>query len=283
MKWHTYSKLQLARNNFSKNLWELTADESTELERQFQRRLTLETKVLAHPLALKIAVKDEDISIARSNLDHQFGSEEIVRNLLLQADLTETHLEQALQHEIQVQKVFELVVADVQPMSEIAARSYYMDHPQQFQRPERRDVRHILITIDESSADNCEVVVKARLEQIRMELLSNPEHFPDLALRYSECPTALEKGHIGYVTAGQLYPELDKHLFQMRSGEVSPVLSSPMGLHLLQCVDISPAQLIPIEEAVPKIIQQQYLHACTLQQKRWLKELQQSEQYQLSS
>ena len=115
------------------------------------------------------------------------------------------------------------------------------------------------------------------------ERSSECNYAPDLALRYSECPTALEKGHIGYVTAGQLYPELDKHLFQMRSGEVSPVLSSPMGLHLLQCVDISPAQLIPIEEAVPKIIQQQYLHACTLQQKRWLKELQQSEQYQLSS
>ena len=44
MKWHTYSKLQLARNNFSKNLWELTADESTELEQQFQRRLALETQ-----------------------------------------------------------------------------------------------------------------------------------------------------------------------------------------------------------------------------------------------
>mgnify|MGYP000361329611 CR=1 FL=1 len=163
------------------------------------------------------------------------------------------------------------------------ARRYYLDHPRQFLRPEQREVRHILLTVDEEQP-GCQLeTVRPRLLALQAELADEPHRFGELALRHSECPTAMERGRIGVVTPGQLYPELDSRLFALPLGALSPVLRSPMGLHLIQCLDIQEAAPIPMDEALPKIIEQHLLQARQQHQRRWLKSLQRTLDRQLSN
>ena len=116
--------------------------------------------------------------------------------------------------------------------------------------------------------------LRALTDELRGELLEHPERFGELALRHSECPTAMERGRIGYVVAGQLYPELDSALFALRLGELSEVVESPMGLHLLQCLDIQEAEPMPMEQALPLIIERHLQQTRQQQQRLWLKRLQ---------
>jgi peptidyl-prolyl cis-trans isomerase C len=282
MSWHAYPRWQLALANFSALPWQLAPEQLPELERQLARKLGLEELVLASDLAIQVQVTPQMVNQARSQLVSHYGSEAALLEIQQQAVLTDAELLQALAHELKVTGVLELCSAEVQPMSASEARRYYLDHPRRFLRPERREVRHILITTEDENPLS-EPEVRAQMLGLREILLAEPHQFGELALRHSECPTAMERGRIGVVTPGQLYPELDECLFALPLGALSPVLRSPMGLHLIQCLDIQEAAPIPMEEALPKIIEQQLSQARQQHQRRWLKTLQRTLDRQLSS
>src|SRR5690606_29960784 len=77
--------------------------------------------------------------------------------------------------------------------------------------------------------------------------------FADLAMRHSECPSALEGGLLGKVRRGQLYAALDEALFRLMPGEMSGIVESPLGFHLLHCDEVIPARVIGFDEAAPII------------------------------
>ena len=66
-------------------------------------------------------------------------------------------------------------------------------------------------------------------------------------------------------------------LFTLQVGELSEPVSSPMGWHLLQCLGVRDAEPIPLDEALPQIIEQQWSFAREQAQRRWLRMLQRQE------
>ena len=79
-------------------------------------------------------------------------------------------------------------------------------------------------------------------------------------MRYSECPTAVNEGKIGLVKAGQLYPELMRCCFSYQNGGLAKSYAARWGF--ICCGEkIHAAAPIPLNEAVPKIINAQLQHA----------------------
>lgn len=269
-----FAGLQLARAHFGCLPWQLNAEQTQELALQVQRKLQLEQLVLAHPLAAMVHVSEQEVDAAEHALAASLGAPEVPTEILAQLGLaTPGLLRYALRHELLVSAVLLRAVEQVPRMSDSEARRYYLDHPRRFLRPAQREVRHILLTVDEQDTQQQDAVWQ-QIRLLRSQLLAEPHRFGDLALRYSECPTAMERGRIGWVRTGQLYPELDSVLFTLQVGELSEPVSSPMGWHLLQCLGIREAEPIPLDEALPQIIEQQWTFAREQAQRRWLRMLQ---------
>ena len=133
---------------------------------------------------------------------------------------------------------------------------FYLMHQRRLRSAETRVLRHILITLNDDFADNRRPQVEDRLGAIRSRLLQAPQNFAAAALKYSECPTALNGGLLGTVPRGQLYPELERMAFGLQAGELSVVVESPMGLHLLRCDAINASREISLAEASPFIRRQ---------------------------
>lgn len=272
-----YVRLKLALQNYQRPPWELTEEESEVLAQQLPRQLTLETRILSYAKQAEIQVTDEALSARLVQVRAGYEDEESWLASLRQVELSLAEFTQALQCELLMEAVLERVVSAVPTISDEAARAWYLDHPRQFLRPERRRVRHILITINEDLIDNQLLVARRRMESLRNQLLMAPLRFAELAERHSECPSALHGGEIGWVEAGQLYPELDAALFRLPEGQLSTILSSPMGFHLLICCGIQEAAPIPLEQALPRIIAAHHERAKSQLQKQWLSWLQQQE------
>ncbi len=272
-----YVRLKLALQNYQRPPWELTEEESEVLAQQLPRQLTLEARILSYAKQAEIQVTDEALSARLAQVRAGYEDEESWLASLRQVELSLAEFTQALQCELLMEAVLERVVSAVPTISDEAARAWYLDHPRQFLRPERRRVRHILITINEDLIDNQLLVARRRIESLRNQLLMAPLRFADLAERHSECPSALHGGEIGWVEAGQLYPELDAALFRLPEGQLSTLLSSPMGFHLLICCGIQEAAPIPLEQALPRIIAAHHERAKSQLQKQWLSWLQQQE------
>lgn len=272
-----YVRLKLALQNYQRPPWELTEEESEVLAQQLPRQLTLEARILSYAKQAEIQVTDEALSARLAQVRAGYEDEESWLASLRQVELSLAEFTQALQCELLMEAVLERVVSAVPTISDEAARAWYLDHPRQFLRPERRRVRHILITINEDLIDNQLLVARRRIESLRNQLLMAPLRFAELAERHSECPSALHGGEIGWVEAGQLYPELDAALFRLPEGQLSTLLSSPMGFHLLICCGIQEAAPIPLEQALPRIIAAHHERAKSQLQKQWLSWLQQQE------
>lgn len=136
------------------------------------------------------------------------------------------------------------------PVTETEAEIFYRLNPGRFARPERRTVRHILITYDTPEE---RAAAAALLNDLAAKLRAGAD-FAKLALRHSQCPTAVQDGLVGSVPRGQLFPELDAALFALAAGEVSAVLETEIGLHILRCDAILPADTIPFADVRDRIV-----------------------------
>jgi len=150
---------------------------------------------------------------------------------------------------------------------------YYQYHPEQFRRPETRLARHILITINDAIAENTREAAHKRIADIASRLAKEPQRFEEQALKHSECPTALEGGKLGDLPRGKLFPELDAALFELKAGEVSGVLETELGFHVLRCDTISEANVLGFAQAkqhIRKLMEQKRKRAY---QQTWMKQL----------
>ncbi|MBI5937791.1 MAG: nitrogen fixation protein NifM [Betaproteobacteria bacterium] len=265
-----YLVLKTAQNLYSRNPQELKPDEHERVMRMVGRQYELEERILATPEAHEVVVPEATLQAALAEIAGRYPDEVDFFNDLNDNGLSREGFISALEREIKVDAILEKVGARAAKVSDIDVDLYYHYHPEQFQRPETRRARHILVTVNDSIADNTREAALARIDAIAQRLAKEPKRFEEQALKHSECPTALHGGLLGEVKRGQLYPELDEALFAMQPGQVSGVIESSLGFHVLFCEAITPAGTLPIalvRDAVRARLESRRKKIC---QKVWL-------------
>ncbi|MGH7845425.1 MAG: SurA N-terminal domain-containing protein [Candidatus Binatia bacterium] len=113
---------------------------------------------------------------------------------------------------------------------------YQSQRQKRFTEPRAAKVRHILIRAPEGAAKNARAIAREKAEHVRAEAVKG-KNFAGLAQQYSEDPSSSAGGDLGWFTAGQLLPALEKAAFELRKGEISQVVESPLGYHVLKLDD----------------------------------------------
>jgi len=162
---------------------------------------------------------------------------------------------------------------DYPRVTEQEALTYYENNSERFSRPERRKVSHILITVNDEYEENQREKALAKVEKLANRLKDHIKDFANLALQHSECPTALNNGLIGDVSRGQLYPELDLVLFNMQVNQISSVIETELGFHLIVCHEILAAGEIEKQDALQQITTQLNEHRQKKLEKKWISNL----------
>ena len=94
-------------------------------------------------------------------------------------------------------------------------------------------VRHILVKLSEIVSEND---AKARVEGIK-ERLDHGEKFEDLARQYSDDGSAKSGGDLSWVNPGDTFPEFEKTMNALAPGEISNVIRTQFGFHVLQVIE----------------------------------------------
>ncbi len=131
------------------------------------------------------------------------------------------------------------------PVEEL--RRAYRAEQDRFRLPERVRVRHILLKTTDKSPAEIEQL-KAKAEQL-LQQLKNGADFAKLAEKYSDDKgTAVQGGELGWITRGQTVESFEKVAFSLKPGELSDVITTEYGFHILQVEAKEPARLQPFEE-----------------------------------
>lgn len=246
-----YLELKLSWELFAKAPDTLSAVERNRLDEIAGKQNSIEQRILASAEAARVVVPKATLATRLAEIRQRYKSDSEFHQDLEHNGLCESTLADSVERDLRIESVLEKVAAAVPPVSAVDAEIYYRLHPEAFDRPEARRLRHILVTFD-GEAKKAEVI--AQLSALRPKLTSDAS-FADAALRHSQCPTAMEGGKLGVVKRGQLYAELEPAAFALTTGEISPVLESPIGLHLIRCDEILESGMLPFARVRDKIIE----------------------------
>jgi len=268
-----YLILRIALNTHQKTPTDLSAEQLKQVQHQAHHQLALETKILASQEAMELIVPAQQLQVALAEIQARYDDEEEFVRDLAKNQLDIEGFQAALYRELTVTAILERVAARAGAISEGAVENYYHTHEEKFHLPETRTVRHILITINDDYEENHRDAARERILHLSDRLKRQPESFSELAQRHSECATALQGGLLGRVQRGQLYAELDQVLFMMQEAQISQLVESELGFHLLFCEKIHFPTHIPLEAAYPKILELLQKQQRALYQRNWLAQL----------
>ena len=268
-----YTLLRAALSLFKRAPADLETEQLQQVQKQARNEYEIETRVINSAEAASVIVTGQEWERAVSEVRNRFEDEEAFAAALDANHLTLEALKAALFRQCKVNAVLELVAARSPKVNEVEIGIFYHSHPEKFHRPEQRLARHILISINPDYPENTRENARQRIEEIGEILKRKPHKFADLAMKNSECPTALNGGELGTVVEGKLYPELDAALFSLKENDISGVVETEIGFHLIQCQKIVHAETISLKKATPKIrqlMQERYRRTC---QRTWLANL----------
>ncbi len=141
-------------------------------------------------------------------------------------------------------------------VSEETLEAYYQEHLAYFRVSEKRKSSHILIELASSASEEDEKKAKEKIEEIEKKLNEGAD-FAALAKKYSEDSFSAEKGgDLGFFTYSQLVPSFSEALFSLKEeGEVSEIVRSPFGYHLIKLTGIEESHIRPFQEMKEQVRQ----------------------------
>jgi len=142
-------------------------------------------------------------------------------------------------------------------------KTYYDTHPDSFKQPEQVRASHILIKVDPKADESKKAAARKKLEEIRRRLLKG-EEFVALAREFSEGPTNVRGGDLGYFRRGQMVKPFEDTAFALKVGELSEVVETQFGFHLIKVTGKKPETTIAYVDIKERL--QKYLKDEKVQQ-----------------
>ena len=190
----------------------------------------------------KIFVDDAEVDQAFAQYQAQFDDELSFNNKLSDGGFNKSSFQQNLKQQLSVRKwIQEFVLKDVS-VSDAEVSAFYNENKAEFIEPEKIRARHILIKLESGASDEIRASALEQLSAIRQEIVEGAD-FASLASEKSQGPSAANGGDLGYFTRGQMVPAFEQAAFALAPGEVSEIVETRFGFHLIKLEDRKSAVL----------------------------------------
>ncbi|MCA3777235.1 MAG: SurA N-terminal domain-containing protein [Burkholderia sp.] len=153
--------------------------------------------------------------------------------------------------------------ASAQP-TDADIKKFYDDNPTHFRTEAQVRVSHIFIAAPGSASAADKTAAKTKAEQLLADVKAHPDQFAQIAQKNSQdAPSAAKGGDLGFITRGSTAggKAFDDAAFALKQGDVSGVVQSDLGFHILKATEVKPAVVKPFAEVKDEIaasLKQQY-------------------------
>ena len=179
---------------------------------------------------LDVPVTGADIDAEVAKVVMQVGGEENFKKALEAQGITEIAFRKELEKGAKVNKLVEQACAGVPDPTEDEVAAFFEAHKAEFITPPQVLCQHILVKGSDDKALD-------KIKEIRERIVSGKSDFAAEAKEHSDCPSGAEGGSLGWFGRGMMVPEFDKVAFEMKKGEVSGVVSTQFGYHIIYKAD----------------------------------------------
>lgn len=134
-------------------------------------------------------------------------------------------------------------------VSDADVKSYYEQNAKRYSTDEQRRASHILISVSDGASAAEKEAAKAKAENLLAQLRKNPDDFAKLAKEHSQDPGSAERGgDLGFFGKGMMVKPFEEAAYKLKQGEISDVVPSDFGYHIIQLTDIKPGSVKSLDE-----------------------------------
>ncbi|MFW5742874.1 MAG: peptidylprolyl isomerase [Spirochaetota bacterium] len=203
-----------------------------------------------------LSVEDDEVDSQIDQMRAQFEGDEGWQQALETNKVTEEELREQIERNGLIQQLIADAVPEPDEVTDEEIESFYEENPEFFEQGEQITARHILIDTQELESDADLEDARRRAEDVRQELLDGAD-FATLAEERSEGPSAPQGGDLGTFGRGQMVPAFEEAAFELEEGEISEVVETEFGFHVIQVTEKADTGRAPLDQVSQSI--RQYL------------------------
>lgn len=177
----------------------------------------------------------------------RFADENAYQKALEQQGMSEDELRKELAKQMTKYQFEQDQFGDQTEVDASEVKAFYEDNPGQFEQPEQVRASHILVKVAEDASEDEKQTAREKLLDAKQRI-ENGEEFSEVAREVSEGPSSERGGDLNYFGRGQMVPEFEEAAFNMEVGELSDIVKTSFGFHLIKKTDEKSATTVPFEE-----------------------------------
>lgn len=193
-----------------------------------------------------IIVKDEEVMEVLQDVlaKQKLSMQEYLKNLAREGNSLDS-VKKEIRGQMMRARILRREVKAKILVSDEEIGEYYNKNRQEYEGKETVRIKQILLLLPPDA--NKTIIAKVKNEAMQLhKRVMNGESFDLLALNYSQGPAAAQGGDVGFIGRGTIIPEVEAAAFSLPVGQVSEVIESSVGFHIIQVVDKKGAGLKPI-------------------------------------
>lgn len=216
-------------------------------------------EMMINRVLLEQAAKKEGIAVAKdtvaarlSDIKKSFPSEQAFTERVAAMGVTTQDFEKEIETSLQFETLLAKHTSAAKQPAQEEMKAFYDSNIDKFKQPEQIQASHVLVQVAKTDTDAQKAEKRAKAEKILGDLKGGAD-FAQTAAQYSDCPSKEQGGDLGYFTKGRMVPAFEAAAFALKVGEMSGVVQTDFGYHIIKVTDRQPARDVPFEEAQANI------------------------------
>lgn len=242
------------RSQFARSGRPLSESQSADIKKRILETLINRELLYQESQHKNIKIEDKELNEQFDIVKKRFPSEKEYKATLLKLNITEAELKSEIREGLAIQQFVDKYLAQEVKVSEADVKDFYKNNPNMFTRPEQVKASHILIKVDSQADEATKDQANKKIKDIQKKLQAGQD-FASLASEFSEGPSNVNGGDLGYFSRGQMLKPFEDAAFKLKPGEVSDIVETRAGYHLINVVDRKPESVVEYEEVKDKIAQ----------------------------
>lgn len=182
----------------------------------------------------------------------RFKDEQDFKNAIKDLEMDEKDLREYTRRDLLISRFVETKFMPKAAVTETEVRAFFDKNSDKFKRDESVKASHILVGIDSTTSADDKKKAREKAEKLKKEL-SGGADFAALAKANSTCPSSKQGGDLGFFGKGQMVPAFEKAAFALKSGEVSDIVETQFGYHIIKLTEKKTAETADFKDVKAKI------------------------------
>jgi nitrogen fixation protein NifM len=217
------------------------------LEQAIGSRLLLDQ---ANQLDMPVSGEAIDAEIAK--VVEQLGGEENFKQALEAQNISEENFRKEIEKGAKVNALVNKACSSVCEPTEDEVVAFYEAHKEEYVAEEQVLCQHILVKTEENDLPEVKSAALEKILAIKQRIADGGD-FAEEAKKHSDCPSGKEGGSLGWFGRGMMVPEFDKAAFEMAKGQVSDVVTTQFGYHIIYKADCSGGEALTLVDVHDQI------------------------------